>query len=298
MDALGRIAGWNRRAESTFGWSSSEVIGRPLAEVVVPSRYRERHREGLSRFLTTGAATLLNRCVEVKAVHRDGHEFPVELTIKPFKVGEQCTFHAFMRDITERKAAEGELRQRAKQQAAVAELGRRALSGIDRLPLMQASVLRSAETLDVEYAQVFELRPGAEELVLRAVVGLEEALAGVAKVPIDSQSQAGYALRSGHLVVVDDIRAETRFASATLLDDRGVISGMSVPIQGEPPYGVLCVHTTQKREFRGDEVQFLQSVANVLGAAIARERAVRLDAQLTEIRAHEHPVVLDGVDAA
>ncbi|HXE74058.1 MAG TPA: PAS domain S-box protein [Candidatus Xenobia bacterium] len=102
MDDQGVITEWNPRAEAAFGWTRAEVVGRPLADTIIPVRFREAHRKGLHRFLETGEAPVLNRCLEVFALHRDGHEFPVELSIAALQVGQRHLFSAFLRDVSER----------------------------------------------------------------------------------------------------------------------------------------------------------------------------------------------------
>ncbi|MBS0210181.1 MAG: response regulator [Planctomycetes bacterium] len=116
MNPAGEIIDWNQQAEATFGWRRAEVLGRVLADVVIPPRYRDAHNQGLSRFLATGAGPVLNKRVEIAALHRDGREFPVELTISPIRLGDAWLFSAFVHDITERKRAESDL-QRAKEEA-------------------------------------------------------------------------------------------------------------------------------------------------------------------------------------
>jgi PAS domain S-box-containing protein len=106
MDADGRVTDWNAQAEAISGWSRGEVLGRPLATLIVPPRYRAAHAAGLARYLSTGEGRMLNRPVEIEAMHRSGREFPVELTIWPIGSGRDCTFNAFLRDISVRKAAE------------------------------------------------------------------------------------------------------------------------------------------------------------------------------------------------
>jgi two-component system, sensor histidine kinase and response regulator len=119
MSADGRIAEWNRQAEITFGWPRAEAVGRVLSETIIPPQFREAHIRGLARFLATGEGPLLNRVIEVQALRRDGGEFPAEISIAPVRVGEQYLFVAFIRDVTERKRADEELR-RAKEAAEAA----------------------------------------------------------------------------------------------------------------------------------------------------------------------------------
>jgi PAS domain S-box-containing protein len=106
MDAGGRITEWNVQAVAVFGWQREEALGRRLSETIIPSRYREAHERGLQHFHATGEGPLLNRRIEIAALHRDGHEIPVELIIWPARVGGTESFNAFVRDITARKQAE------------------------------------------------------------------------------------------------------------------------------------------------------------------------------------------------
>jgi len=115
MDAGGLIIDWNPRAEAIFGWSRDETEGRDLAETIIPERDREAHRRGLERFLATGEGPILGQTLELSALHREGHEFPVELTISPLQTEDGCSFNAFVRDITDRKTAE-ELLERQREQ--------------------------------------------------------------------------------------------------------------------------------------------------------------------------------------
>jgi PAS domain S-box-containing protein len=115
MDSQGRITGWNAQAETTFGWSREEAIGRPL-ETMIPQHHREAHLRGLARFLQTGEGPGLNKRMELTALHRDGREIPVEILISPLRLGDTLTFNTFLHDITERKSAEAQL-LRTKEQA-------------------------------------------------------------------------------------------------------------------------------------------------------------------------------------
>jgi PAS domain S-box-containing protein len=119
MSGDGLISGWNHQAEITFGWPRAEAVGRVLSETIIPPQFRDAHTRGVARFLATGEGPLLNRVTEVRALRRDGSEFPVEISIAPVSLREHYLFAAFIRDVTERKRAEEELR-RAKEAAEAA----------------------------------------------------------------------------------------------------------------------------------------------------------------------------------
>jgi PAS domain S-box-containing protein len=119
MDAAGSITDWNHQAELTFGWRREEILGRTVADTIVPPQHREAHWRGLRHFLASGEGPVLGRRIELTALHRDGHEFQVEITIASVPLGGSHLFTAFVHDITERKQAEAELRA-AKDQAQAA----------------------------------------------------------------------------------------------------------------------------------------------------------------------------------
>ena len=180
-----------------------------------------------------------------------------------------------------RMRAEDNLRIRVLQQAAVADLGQLALKGGDLGGLMDEAVCLVSQTLGAEFCKILEFSPDRKSLVLRAGVGWKKGLVGHASVGSDVQSQAGYTLKSGEPVIVEDLRLEKRFHGPSLLFDHGIVSGISVVISGHvQAFGVLGAHTGEKRIFTKDDAHFLQSIANVLAAAIERKRS---EQALTEL---------------
>jgi len=107
IDRTGRITGWNAQAETIFGWSRSEAIGRPLHETIIPPQYVDAHIHGLDRFLRNDTSTILNARIEISGLHRSGRELPIELTVTPITSARGVEFSAFIRDITQRKESEG-----------------------------------------------------------------------------------------------------------------------------------------------------------------------------------------------
>jgi diguanylate cyclase (GGDEF)-like protein/PAS domain S-box-containing protein len=110
MDSHGVITGWSERAQTIFGWGRDEALGRALHETIIPMRYRQRHMDGMARFLKSGKGTILNTRVEIEGLHRDGYEMPIELAISSSQTTRGIEFCAYVRNITDRKKAEADLR--------------------------------------------------------------------------------------------------------------------------------------------------------------------------------------------
>ncbi len=95
LDERGLVTYWNRSAEKTFRIPREKAIGRELAELIIPERYRAAHRAGIERFLAEGTGPLLERPTELTALRADGTEFPVKLTVSAIRRGSDWTFTAF-----------------------------------------------------------------------------------------------------------------------------------------------------------------------------------------------------------
>ncbi len=111
MDHEGRITAFNPAAEKMFGYERTRAVGAPLADLIIPPALRERHRRGLGAYLDRGESAVLGRRLEISAMRAGGEEFPVELAITRIPQEGPPIFTGFIRDITERKQAEREIRQ-------------------------------------------------------------------------------------------------------------------------------------------------------------------------------------------
>lgn len=138
MDSESRILEFNPAAEEIFGYRRHEILGRSMPELIIPPDLRARHYQGLAHYRQTGEGPILARRIELRALRRDGEEFPIELTVNRITGQEPPLFTATIRDLTARKAAEEEL-QRAKEGAEAASRAKSAfLAGMShelRTPL-------------------------------------------------------------------------------------------------------------------------------------------------------------------
>lgn len=113
MDARGVITAWNKAAETIFGWPQAEAVGHTVSDTIVPLHYREAHQRGMERFLAHGKAQVLGQRLELPALHRDGREFPIQITLWSLQDEHEWSFFAFAHDISARKEAEQTLKHRA-----------------------------------------------------------------------------------------------------------------------------------------------------------------------------------------
>jgi PAS domain S-box-containing protein len=273
VDREWRFTYLNEQALVVLHRAREELLGKNMWEefpdaVELPA-YREYHRA-----MASGSTVRFEEFNPSLGVWVQIHAYPSEDGLS-----------IYFRDITERKRAEKEVETRAHQQAIIAELGLRALADDDLQAVMDAAVALVAQTLQVQYTKIVERLPGGEELLMRAGVGWKEGVVGNATEEAGLDSQAGYTLHSEEPVVMEDLSAEKRFRPSALLQEHGVVSGMSVVIHGrDGPFGVLGAHTQSRRSFSDDDVIFLQAAANVLAMRVEREGA---DKKLREVREAE-----------
>ena len=100
-DELGYVTEWSMAAESMFGWSFAEVIDQPLHETIVPPQFRQRHVKGMQCVISGENQSLKAKLIETVALHKEGYEFPVELSMKPVLTEDGWVFYAYLRDLTD-----------------------------------------------------------------------------------------------------------------------------------------------------------------------------------------------------
>lgn len=271
IDSDGKITGWNPQAEVVFGWKREEVMGRPLADTIIPPAQRQAHRDGLRRYLVTGEGAVLNKRVELVALRRDGSEFPVELSITPIRTGGAVMFSAFLRDISERKQGE------AKVQAQLARLDllnqiTRAIGERQDLQSIFQVVIRSLEDdAPIDFSCVCLHDPVAGALkvigvgVKSAPLAMELAMPEQAWIPIDANGLSRCV--RGELVYEPDV-TEVPFAFPQRLAKGGLRSLVVAPLIVESiVFGVLVAARKAPHAFSSGECEFLRQLSEHVGLA-------------------------------
>lgn len=211
--------------------------------------------------------------------------------------GQAYKRRGLMVDITPAKQAETELQTSIHFWSAIAQLTQQVLSRIPIATLMDKATSLVAQTLGIEYCQVWEWLPDSNRLKLQAGVGWRSGFVGNLAINVNLQTQIGYTLQSDQPVVIEDLSGETRFESFLLLHEHDIASGMSVTIAGKSnqhnlnsgeantlarPFGVLAAYSSKRRAYSRSEIDFIQSVANILAVAIQSQQT---DQALYEVKA-------------
>jgi PAS domain S-box-containing protein len=250
IDHRGSVLEFNRAAERTFGYTSEAVVGREMAELIVPPSLRDRHRRGILRYLETEQERVIGRRIEITGMRKDGTEFPVELAITRIDLPGEPMFTGHLRDITERKRTESELRASRARIVAAADAERRRIERdlhdgaqqrlvnlaltlqIARSRLVNGRADVALETIDEALleltgatAELRELARGIHPAVLSdgglspalsALVERSQPRAKLRGAPSERMPAAVEA--TAYFVVAEALTNATRHASATVLD--------------------------------------------------------------------------------
>ncbi len=286
LDSNGRVSSWNEGAERIKGYGASEIVGRPIALFYPPEdRDAGKPEQGLDcaeregRFHTEGWR-----------LRKDGSRFWADVVITALRDarGGLRGFAKVTRDMSARhRERENEQRVAAmlERQRALAELGLLALGETGLEPVLERAVAMVRDLLQTEFVRVLELLPEGDALKLVAGTGWKPGMVGSATVPLRANSILSYTLYSSDLApdaanqprraaVIEDLASEDRFPRTGMLHEHGIVSGMSIVIPGRGiPYGVLGAHSATRRRFMPGDAEFLQAVANVVSAAVQRQRA-------------------------
>jgi len=284
LDPTGRVASWNPGAERLKGYTGREIIGHSFERF-----YPEQElRAGKPRLELEIAAREGRFEEEGWRLRKDGSRFWANVVLSAVRDerGVLVGYAKVTRDLTERKRSEEAVIERARQQAAVAQLGLFALEHPDLDAVIDRAVTTVRETMGTELVGVLELSEDGKSLVLRAGCGLDVAAMGRVPIELDGVAEAGYTLSSAGPAHLD----ERRFRMGGFLDAHRGGSRVTALIRGSDrsreAFGVIEAHSRTERAFGEDAVNFLQSVANVIAAALER-RSMEEQIRIAEQKAVE-----------
>jgi PAS domain S-box-containing protein len=274
VDTSGHIALVNQQAEALFGYSRIDLLGQPI-ERLIPQWSRRVHRRHRDRYAATPITRPMGTTLRLAARRHDGREFPVEVSLSPLPVSgtsDEFVVLATMRNISARLQTE---RAQREAEAATDELLKvqaitdAGLSHQTLDALLPAVLSRLYAVLRVDNAAILLLDRDEQVLTVRAVHGLEEAVAADVRVPV-GQGFAGQIAASRAPLVIDDLHT---FPVITPLLREQLCSVLGVPLLVEDRLlGVLHVGTATPYHFTERETRLLELVAERIALAIDRAR--------------------------
>jgi diguanylate cyclase (GGDEF)-like protein/PAS domain S-box-containing protein len=273
IDEQSRIIDWSGQAGKTFGWSREEAVGQPLTSLIVPPRYWEAHARGMETYLRTGKGRLFSKRFEISALHRDGHELPVEVSISELTLAGKNHFSAFLRDISERKRSEAKIQRDYHAQRVIASVLDASLSPIPLREKLEQSLdlVLSVPWLDLEAKGCIFLADSAERtLTMEAQHGLpKDLLSACAKVEY-GRCLCGCAIAAGETVFTDCLGKWHE----TTYDGISEHGHYCVPIRlGDDTLGLMNLYVEEDHTRNTDDEHFLSAVTHALAGMIKRHQA-------------------------
>ena len=270
VDDHGRITDWNPAAEQTFGWARERAVGSSLIDLLVPARHRALAHRTVAELIAQPDSSLLDRRLEVEILHRDGHEITCEATIARIVQDEGVTFSAFAHDISERAAAEDEVRARAEDMALVAQVARDLASVTDAHAARSAICEAAMDVAASKLAILFEPDPTGRELISTLIASGHT---GSIRLPFTGErSGAVVAFSSAQPFFVADAVGHPA-VSQRYVDELGIASALWQPVlRNGVPIGVLTVAWEERVDELSERLSALMGLL-AAEAAVAIERA-------------------------
>ncbi|MGI9081550.1 MAG: sensor domain-containing diguanylate cyclase [Thermoleophilaceae bacterium] len=263
IDERGLITDCTPQAESAFGWAREELLGRELAETIIPERYREAHRRGIAHFLASGEGPALGKQLELMALHREGYEFPLELTISALHTEEGYVFNAFLRDISERKRHERYLEAQHATQVVLGE----AEKVSDAVPRLLEAI---GKAMDWEFGAFWGVQGGkltCDTTWMASDSHLEPFDEATRRRPLKpGVGLPGRVFQSSQQEFVEDVRVDGNFTRAPAATEVGLSAAVALPlcVRGEVR-GVIEFFSRGARYPEPELIEMMETLTALIG---------------------------------
>ena len=277
----GIVTTWNPQATCIFGWSKEDIIGQSLTNAIIPPQYRQAHVEGLKRFAATKKGTIVNQRLKLTALHRDGREFPIELTIIPIFQDSSYSFYAFVRDLTEQQQTEAALRQETEliklmQQVAISANEAQSLNeafqasldlicAFTKWPVAHVYFREDEQTSMLTPSTLWHLDNPEEFHTFRTLTEKTPFSAGV--------GLPGRVLAHGRASWIPDITQDLNFPRAKMAGELGIRGGFGFPVLvGPTVMGVLEFFSRSVETPNTHMLEVMEVIGTQLGRVLERKR--------------------------
>jgi PAS domain S-box-containing protein len=280
ISADGRVVGWNPAAQATFGHSHAQACGADIAELIIPERYRAAHRTGLARLVGGAPARVLGQRLQLEAMHRDGHEFPIELTLTATETPTGRVFHALAHDITTAVRASRFSAVEAAVSRGMAEAGSSAVAAqrvVEALGVKMGWPVAELWLVDDDRQILCCTARHADLGRPLGRFGVDELEFGVG-LPGRVHTQAAPRW-------IPDLATDTGSVRSRAAAAIGLHVAVGVPIYtGGTILGALCVYGDRAEDPEDTLVGLLSGVAALVGQYLERRRAEELTVELARTK--------------
>lgn len=271
----GMITLWNKAAEEIFGYIEGEALGKPLT-LIMPEKYRELHIKGRHRYLKTGEGRMVGRTVELEGLRKDGHKFPVELSLSDQQREGHHFFTAVVRDMTRRKTLEEAIRVRGEKLAMLNDMVAEITKKLDYQKVLELTAEKAAELIEAETVAIPVVSEDYATITYSAAYGRNaKKLLGGSK-PLKKRSICGWVIRNKKPFYSKDIARDRREVEEVKrqLNLRAAISA-PLMYKGRVFGGITALNKLGGRAFTKEDLQLLSILAS--NAAIALRNAVLME---------------------
>ncbi len=269
VDGQGVICLANPAAETLLGYSAQELVGLSV-DALVPDSIRPRHAAYRESYAKNPRPRPMGTDMELVAKRRDGSEVMVEIALSPLPGEGSQQVVVAIRGIGNYPRVKRAL-QRAHYAECVARMGRLAVDARDPMHLIEEVPAVAIETLQVQVGVIYLLEPNQAEFRVVAGAGLSVGEPIGCRIPNQPSTAPGFVYQQGRPVVIPDFRHDTHLQAPKAYLDSGLMSALAVPLSDRGQVvGVLCVRSREAQRFGGDEVNFLESLSNLVAATLQR----------------------------
>ncbi len=281
MDEAGLVVAWNGAAEEMFGWPRADAMGSSMGDLIVPPQHREGHARGLAHYNRTGEGPVLEQRVRITALHRDGAEFPIELSIFPMPGdGGERIFYAFIRSMAAEEAARRAQDLRAREGEALLAVAQKLLEDVSLDEFTQFCLDSVCAVSGMEAGHFHVVRGRGPHARLHPT-GIWH-LADPRFQPVVEATRAvrfglgeglpGRAWQSGQLQALFDLPASCQFIRRSAFEEVGLTRAVALPVrQGGEIHGVLEFFGTLHARLDEEVLRMLQTVGSQIGVALHRK---------------------------
>ncbi|MBB3710916.1 PAS domain S-box-containing protein [Limimaricola variabilis] len=281
MDEAGMVVAWNGAAEEMFGWSRADAMGSSMGDLIVPPQHREGHARGLERYNRTGEGPVLEQRVRITALHRDGAEFPIELSIFPMPGdGGGRIFYAFIRSMAAEESARRAQELRAREGEALLAVAQKLLDDVSLDEFTQFCLDNVCAVSGMEAGHFHVVRGRGPHACLHptgiwhlADPRFQPVVEATSVVRFGlGEGLPGRAWQSGQLQSLDDLASSCQFVRRSVFEEVGLSRAVALPVrQGGQIHGVLEFFGTSKARLDPEILRMLETIGSQIGVAIRRK---------------------------